>query len=447
MSLEQRLDEATRQALDNAWHQESAASSLERWLDLCEQQGWGRVPADQALLTHVFGASWYFTRFIFYRGPAIASLFDADLDSELAPEVIPQRIEAVDSTQPVEQALESLRVVKNEIMLQVLLADLQQLLSQSAIEHRLTLLAEATLAMALRIFSQGMASPELKDHVGILGMGRMAGYEMNFGSDLDLIFLYPGDSADVFEQASRLIRSLLRGIAMAAPAGSLYEVDMRLRPHGAAGVLITSKQAFEDYHGDQRDIWQRQLMTRSRPVVDGGGLATEALAAINDHIYARYDADYLRTEIRAMRLRVEHELGSPAGRYELKRGRGGIMDVDFISHYLQLRYGTDKPDLQTPSTREALHRLAEHGLLSAEHRDALLQGYDFLKRMESRLRVFDMKAVSTLPREASQLGILGRGMGYGQDEGTAAGEALLQDYLDTTAKLRGIFDEIVHGEA
>lgn len=443
MSLEQRLDEATRLALDNAWHQESAASSLERWLDLCEQQGWGRVPANQALLTQVFGASWYFTRFIFYRGPAIARLFDADLDSELEPEAIDHRIGAIDSTQPIEQALESLRVVKNEIMLQVLLADLQQLLSQSAIEHRLTRLAEATLTMALRIYSQGMASPELKEHIGILGMGRMAGDEMNFGSDLDLIFLYPGDSSDVFEQASRLIRSLLRGIAMAAPAGSLYEVDMRLRPHGAAGVLITSKAAFEDYHNDERDIWQRQLMTRSRPVVDGSGLATEALSAINDHIYARYDAESLRAEIRAMRLRVEHELGSPAGRYELKRGRGGVMDIDFISHYLQLLHGADQPDLQTPSTRLALQRLSEHDWLTAKHRDALLQGYDFLKRMESRLRVFDMKAVSSIPREASQLVILARGMGYGQDDGTAAGEALLRDYLDTTARIRGIFDEIV----
>lgn len=443
MSLEQRLDEATRVALDNAWHQESAASSLERWLDLCEQGGWGRIPADQALLTQVFGASWYFTRFIFYRGPAIAPLFDTDLERELQPDTIEHRVGLIDSTQAVEQALESLRVVKNEIMLQVLLADLQQLLSQSAIEHRLTRLAQATLTMALQIYSQGMASPELKDHIGILGMGRMAGEEMNFGSDLDLIFLYPGDSPELFEQASRLIRSLLRGIAMAAPAGSLYEVDMRLRPHGAAGVLITSKRAFEDYHGDHREIWQRQLMTRSRAVVDGGGLATAALAAINDHIYGHYDPDYLRAEIRAMRLRVEHELGSPAGRYELKRGRGGVMDIDFISHYLQLRHGAEAPDLQTPSTRLALLRLTEHDRLTTEHRDTLLQGYDFLKRMESRLRVFDMKAVSKIPREASQLVILARGMGYGQDDGSAAGEALLQDYLTTTASIRAIFDEIV----
>lgn len=442
MTLEQRLDPETRTALAAAWHRDSAASSLERWLDLCDQQGWGRIPDNQALLTQVFGASWYFTRFVFFRGPQIAPLFDADPNADLQPDSIRWRINAIDLEQDPDQALESLRVVKNEIMLQILLAELQQLVLQAEVENKLTLLAEATLAMALRIYSHRSA-PELEEQLGILGMGRMAGYEMNFGSDLDLIFLYPGESTEIFDQASRLIRSLLRGIAMAAPAGSLYEVDMRLRPHGAAGVLITSQSSFEDYHTAERDIWQRQLMTRCRPVVDGGGLASRALVNISDNIYADYDRAYLRREIRAMRLRVEHELGSPAGRYELKRGKGGIMDVDFISHYLQLCHGAGNTVLKTPSTRQALTRLTEHGLLTADHRDKLLQGYDFLKRMESRLRVFDMKPVSTIPREAAGLLSLARAMGYTAASDEAAADALLEDYLTTVATLRGIFDEIV----
>lgn len=444
MTLNQRIDEPTRVALEQAWHQDSAAASLERWLDLCEQQGWGQVPENLPLLVSVFGASWYFTRFVFYRGPAIQPLFDDQHADTLSAESIRARVEAIDVEQDPEQALEALRIVKNEIMLQILLADLQQMIGQSSMEQRLTDLAEATLAAALRIYTHHKA-PELEDTLGVLGMGRMAGQEMNFGSDLDLIFLYPDESAAVSEQASRLVRALLRGIAMAAPAGSLYDIDMRLRPHGAAGVLVTSQSSFQEYHGEERDIWQRQLMTRCRPVADRGGIASQSLEHVTPHIYAEYDPQYLRQEIHAMRLRVEHELGSPAGRYELKRGKGGVMDIDFISHYLQLSHGIRQPDLRTASTRGALTRLVEHKLLAEADCQLLLEGYDFLKRMEGRLRVFDMKPISSIPREASELTSLARAMGYRNGDDEQSAEALLADYQAVTANNRRVFEAICGG--
>ncbi|MDZ7736128.1 MAG: hypothetical protein U5P41_08525 [Gammaproteobacteria bacterium] len=445
MALAHHLDTHTRQALAEAWHQDSAASSLERWLDLCEQQGWGRMPENLALLTRVFGASWYFTRFIFFRGPAIADVFDSNDVSLLEADFINRHISSVDVEQETEQALESLRIAKNEIMLRILVAELQQSIDQAGVEESLTTLAEATLAVALRIYSNRFAQ-DMEDEIGVLGMGRMAGYEMNFGSDLDLIFLYPGESTAIFEPGLRLIRALLRGIAMAAPAGSLYDVDMRLRPHGAAGVLITSDTAFEEYHSAERDIWQRQLMTRCRPVVDGSGLAARALDRVSTHIYAEYDQDALRREVRAMRLRVENELGKPAGRYELKRGRGGVMDIDFISHFLQLAHGAAEPGLRTASTRRALQLLHQHDLLSQGHCKQLLEGYDFLKRMEGRLRVFDMKPISTISREATGLVSLARAMDYRGETDEEAARILLEDYLTIADGIRQIFDEILPGE-
>lgn len=441
MSLQQQLDADSRQALAEAWHADSAAASLERWLELCEQQDWGKIPNDLPLLIRVFGASWYFTRFVFYRGSAITDIIDADPRPALQREAMQARMQAIDIEQSPDSAMESLRIVKNEIMLQILLAELRQLQHQAMQEACLTDLAELTLDTALRIYMHHTAS-ELEDHLAVLGMGRMAGGEMNFGSDLDLIFLYPDDVPELFEQASKLVRALLRGIAMAAPAGSLYEVDMRLRPHGAAGVLVTSADAFRDYHCSERDIWQRQLMTRCRPVIEAGGLAGRVLADVQPHIYADYDPERLRVEVRDMRARVEHELGSPAGRFELKRGRGGIMDIDFISHYLQLLYGHHDSDFQTPSTRTALERLNQRQRLSDAHCECLLRGYDFLKRMEARLRVFDMKPVSSIARDPESLTTLARALDYQAEDDEAAARQLLGDYHDVTAAVRRAFDEV-----
>lgn len=442
MTFDPRIDTHTRTALESAWHRDSAAASLERWLDLCAQENWGTIPQNLPLLVQVFGASWYFTRFVFYRGPAIVPLFDQADEQALQAEVVRDRIRAIDSSQPTEEALDALRIVKNEIMLQILLADLRGVLDQRALELCLSVLAEATLARALQIYSYAMA-PELDNHLGVLGMGRMAGEEMNFGSDLDLIFLYPHGSQTILEQASKLIRALLRGIAMAAPAGRLYDVDMRLRPHGAAGVLITSDQSFSEYHAADRDIWQRQLMTRCRPMIDGDGLASNVLARVNGHIYADYEPDMLRREIRSMRLRVQHELGSPAGRYEIKRGRGGIMDIDFISHYLQLTHGQVEPALQVASTRTALSLLLERDYLTADQFDCLIRGYDFLKRLEGRLRVFDMKPVSSIPQEPELLVELARAMDCHHKTNMMPGQVLLDSYRTTADSIRQVFDEIV----
>lgn len=443
MTGKQRIDAVTQAALEGAWHRDSAASSLERWLDMSEQEG-SHVPDEHMpVLVQVFGASWYFTRFLFYRGAAAVPLFDPVPKEQFEHTAMGRRLETVLEIAEREAALDALRIMKNEIMLQILLADLRGALELAEVEHALTCLAEQTLNVALTLFSRHGREEEFTGQLGVLGMGRMAGWEMNFGSDLDLIFLHPGESQDMFVQTSALVRALLRGISTAAPTGNLYEIDMRLRPHGSAGALITARQSFEEHHSGDRDIWERQMMTRCRPVADSQGLAGATLETVMPCIYADYDPDYLRREIRGMRARVEHELGHPAGRYELKRGPGGIMDIDFICHYLQLANGHDQPELRTATTRVVLKLLSERGLLSAAMMEQLLEAYDFLKQVESRLRVFDMKSISSFSREPAALVPLARALRLQGETDLAAAEAFLQHYHDVTAGVRAIFNEVL----
>ena len=405
-----------RNAAGMVWRPESAASSMERWEGVRNQEGWGDIPRDAAMLARVFGASWYFTRFLFYAGADAAAFVDEPLPVTGSIALLQRRLRGSGAAVDLEVALDQLRLGKNELMLSALVRWLRGELPAAELEAALTCLAESVLELCLELFE--LTPGHLGEDFAVLGMGRLAGSEMNFGSDLDLIFLLPGAGGHESAEVARRVRRFLRQVSAAAPLGALYEVDMRLRPHGTAGTLITSVRSFVDYHSAEREVWERQMMTRCRPVFDPYGLGARALAQIQPLIYAAPDRIRLRESILAMRLRVERELGRRRGQLELKRGRGGIMDVDFICHYLQLAYGADFPVLQTCSTRAALGAAMQVGLLQKEAGAGLREGYEFLRRLESGLRLYDLKNVSSMSLEPDACEPMARCMGYGADSGT-----------------------------
>jgi len=328
------LQKTLETAMTTAWHEDVARSSMDRWLALCEKNHWQQCPENLELLAMLFGASWYFTRFVFFRGRKTASIFDDVPTLDFTSSSLIDDYLQVSAGDDQETQFEALKIAKNEIMLAILLAQLLKTHDQEEIESALTTLAEATLFCVIQILAGD--DIEVKDNIAILAMGRMAGYEMNFGSDLDLIFLYSGGSQDLGFKFSSFVRKLMRYIGLLSPAGLLYEVDMRLRPHGNSGVLVIREQSFIDYHKGEREIWERQMMTRCRVVVDSGNFASSALTKVTSFVYQGFDDSNLRSEIADMRKLVVDELGSRRGKYDLKRDEGGIMDIDFLTHYLQL---------------------------------------------------------------------------------------------------------------
>jgi len=432
---------SSQDALAKAWYQDVANSSLERWLSLSEKNQWGRCPENLDLLVSLFGASWYFTRFVFFRGRKIADLFDKPRSLDFTSASLIDDFMKMSPKTDQETQFETLKIAKNEIMLTILLAQLSESHGQEEIECALTRLAEAALCCAIQILAAD--DVEITDNIAILAMGRMAGDEMNFGSDLDLIFLYSGGSQELAYKISSFVRKLMRIIGLLSPAGLLYEVDMRLRPHGSSGLLVTRVQSFVDYHQGEREIWERQMMTRCRAVFDGGNIASSALAQIESSIYQKFDEKHLRAEIKAMRQLVVDDLGSRQGKYDLKRGAGGIMDIDFLTHYLQLLYGHENISLRTSSTRMALRKLSEAGKIDNEVSKFLLQAYDRLKTIESHIRVFDMKSISTFPKDVDKNDGLVRSMNYLDDNIENAAGQFIDDYRSITKKTRIIFNDIL----
>jgi len=424
-----QLDQAVQDAIDRAWDPDSAMANMDEGIE--------NLP----LLASLFGASWYFTRLVFYRGPAIAYCFDGDMaEDSFTPDALHHFFSENDIEGDLEDRFDRLRLSKNEKMLQIFLGQLQGKLNEEQTETALTHLAEISLQFALNL-SMAEADARLESPV-ILAMGRMAGYEMNYGSDLDLIFLYSDEETDV-SQLTRRIQLLLRHIATPTACGLLYEIDMRLRPHGTSGTLISPARYFIEYHTEERAIWERQMMTRCRPIADHHELGSEALSQVMPYIYGNYEDARLRTEIVRMRNKVEEELGNPRGKFEVKRGKGGIMDIDFMTHYLQLLHAHDHPELRSASTRQAIRRLQSTGYLSGEALDELLPCYDFLKRVEGALRVADLKSISAFSQNPADVTRLARAMGYidGQPEENA--KRFLDHYQQTTEAVRTLFNSLM----
>ena len=429
------IPEDIEKFLSHAWHEETARNSLERWLDVCNKEHWESKAENLEILIKIFGASWYFTRYLFVCGENSIALIEDSSPALDHKDDFSELLEQAVSISDLEEALNKLREIKNGCMLSLLARYLKGKLQIKELEYRLTLLAEETLRILIELLEKQTPGGRLP--ITILGMGRMAGYEMTFGSDLDLIFLYESEDQELSANIGRTIRMLMRTIAYPSSTGILYEVDMRLRPHGNSGPLVSTYNSFIEYHSGERDIWERQMMTRSRPVLVNSNRWDEIMNEVNGYIYSVYEPDDVKLQIKEMRQRVEKELGSPKGKIDIKRGRGGIMDIDFISHFLQLVHGHENESLQTASTRSALVDAGRLGLIGGDIKEKLLSGYDYLKKTEMVLRLFDLKSVDAFVLDASDMTHLSRAMGCGNDA-----ELFIEEYLQMAGGIREIFNDL-----
>ena len=419
-----------------SWHEEMARNSIERWFQICEQENWGNVPDKISLLIMIFGASWYFTRLTFICSKEVIELIDSNDPSELNKNSFVKTLQAALDYKDMESCVNELRILKNLCMLKILLAYFKKELELEKVEVALTDLAESTLLLLVKILQTDPIHSNFP--VSVLGMGRMAGYEMTFGSDLDLIFLYESEDPELYSIIGRTIRMLLRMIAQATSTWKLYEVDMRLRPHGRSGSLVTSYKSFIEYHSGEKEIWERQMMTRCRPIMIMSNNIDAIMNKVNESVFQTYDAEILREQILSMRIRVQKELGSPKNKYEIKRGKGGIMDIDFISHYFQLLHGKNNKVLRSGSTRHAIRELSNINIINSSVADGLINAYNYLKRVEMCLRLFDLKSVDSFSANEKENVSLARAMGYGDNT-----MEFCEEYVSITSYVRNNFIDLI----
>jgi glutamate-ammonia-ligase adenylyltransferase len=286
----------------------------------------------------------------------------------------------------------------------------------------------------------------------LLALGKLGGREMSYHSDLDLILVYEGDGrtgpppganrfdryelTDNFHFFTELAQRIIKATSYWGPMGRLYQVDMRLRPTGKSGSLVIPLTEFRRYYEEGgAQLWERQALTRARVVFGDAAFAGQVMDAVTQGAYGLPWDPRLAEEIQGMRERLE----ASRSERDVKRGFGGIVDVEFLVQLFQIKYGHDLPALRTPNTWEALEVLRSNGLLAEADYATVLASYNFLRLVESRLRIVHNLSLDELPEKAEDLEKLARRLGFEAGPQGSAGHQFLAELERHTWQTRELF--------
>jgi len=412
-------------------------------------------PGVLRLLVRLFATSEFLSAF-FLRHPEL-------LDSLVRVDLVRVRRSPVDmraelgarmaAAGDLETALDALRRFRHEEFLRIGVHDIEGNLGADEVERQLSDLAEVCLESALALGRRetlartGIPGDPPVDALVVLGMGKLGGAELNYASDLDLIFIYEADPPEWWEGRlaphelfTRIAQRAISALQTPTREGIAYRIDTRLRPSGNQGPLVSSLDSFAAYHATSAQVWERQALIKARPIAGPAALRAELERVLDRFVYGRGLARTEVEEIARMRGRIERERGGgDGGEVRIKTGRGGLVDVEFLVQMLQLRHGHDHPRIRVRSTRAALAELAAAGLLPADEAEALGAGYAFLRALENRLRLEHNAPVEAMEANPETLLALARRLGYGgPDAGAVA--ALTADHARHREAIRDIYD-------
>ena len=355
-----------------------------------------------------------------------------------------------------EMALDTLRRFRHEEFLRIGVHDIERELRVEDASAQLSTLARvcvrAAVGIARRETLRRASLPDEEPTRGfaIVGMGKLGSGELNYNSDLDLIFVYDaGDPAwwagraiPAGEFFARLAQRTISALQTPTREGVAYHIDTRLRPSGNQGTLVSSFAAFEEYHRTSAALWERQALVKARVIVGPAELTRRLEEAIGRSAYSPGLTDTEVAEIADMRERIEHERGDAGPhRVNIKTGRGGLVDIEFLAQMLQLRHGGTHPALRVRATRLALEAAAESGLLPAADALALLDGHAFLRVLESRLRLERDQPVEALDEAVESVLPLARRLGYDGDDADAVAR-FRADHARHRAAIRSVYDRV-----
>lgn len=330
--------------------------------------------------------------------------------------------------------LDALRRFQRRELLRIGAGDLFALLDLPGVTLQLSHLADCLVDLCLGIAARQAGTAA--DGFAVIGMGKLGGAELNYSSDIDLLFLADDDPG----ACRRLGERLIEGLSRVTAEGFLYRVDMRLRPWGRYGPLVSSLAGHAAYMREHARLWERQALLKARLVA---GSETVGNAFLHQAATIVFDGmgPGVRSDIHAMKQRTEAYLlehGRAWG--EVKLGAGSIRDVEFVTQYLQLAHGAARPAVRSHNTLDALHRLAAAGILASDDYRVLADGYTFLRTIEHYLQMMDYRQTSALPAGREDLLYLARRLGY---EGAQADVAFTARYEQYCTAVRRIYQRFL----
>jgi glutamate-ammonia-ligase adenylyltransferase len=406
-------------------------------------------------LAQLLGSSQYVASLLTRTPEALRVLAeDAQLEPRTAATLASAwRQAALRAADPAE-GMRVLRGLRRQELLRIACADLLGRLHIVAVGTALSDVAVATLRVGIDVAQKahaqqsGIDVADLPMDLAVIGMGRLGGAEMGYGSDADVLFVHrprPGaDDAAAASAANNVVHTLRRLLGEPAPDPA-FDIDTDLRPEGRQGALVRSVSSFREYYERWMSVWEVQALLRAVPVAGNEELGAEFVALIDP---IRYPAEGLSAEqvaeIRRIKARVERERlprgADPATHTKL--GRGGLADVEWTVQLLQLLHAAGDPSLRSTATVEGLAALRAAGHLDEEQAEALRAAWDLASRARNAIFLVKGRPSDQLPRPGAELVGVARACGYGPD--MDAGQ-FLDDYRRLTRHARTVVDQVFYG--
>lgn len=387
-------------------------------------------PGAALLLARLGGSSQFLADALRRRPNTLAWLLEPrTMRPWLAEEVAADLAQALAPFALREARLNALRRFKYRHLLRIGARDLLGDADLATTTGELAHLADACLAEALR-WADGLARADWgapldaageETGLAVIGLGKLGGEELNYSSDVDLVFVYGADGrtaggragqVDNGEYFARVCRELVAVLEAVTEEGYAYRVDLRLRPEGRMGALVLSLDRYRDYYRERAELWERQALIKARVSAGDARVGARFLELAREVVYRPGLDARVVPAIRTMKREIDRSLAAKDGAASnVKLGPGGIREIEFLVQALQLLYGGDDPWLRERTTLKAIFRLSERGYLAPDLGRTLSDGYVHLRTVEHRLQILHEFQTHTLPADRRALGLLARRVG------------------------------------
>lgn len=407
-----------------------------------------QYPLYGSFLLRIFGSSQYFADVIVREPGLFRWLTASDVMTRpvSAPALEAELARIMETFARPEKRLDAIKRLHRRELLRIGAQDLLGHAGLASATLQLSVLADAIIGGALRVAHEQVPPPDpsfADIPFCVIGLGKLGGNELNYSSDIDIIFVYGEDAAgraghSAHEFFNRLAGRLVQNLSTANAEGHLYRVDTRLRPESGAGPLAMAAGAMLTYYESRGELWERQMLIKARPVAGALAFGEEFLGRLDSFVYPRTLFEHPGASVARIKARIESAIGSEQN---VKLMAGGIRDCEFIVQALQLLNGGRLRAVRERGTLAAIDRLREHELLSPGEATELTSAYTLYRTVEHRLQTMLNTQTHTLPDADGAMHALARRAGM------ASGEALRAALDAHLAAVRRIFRHVLSAPA
>jgi [glutamine synthetase] adenylyltransferase / [glutamine synthetase]-adenylyl-L-tyrosine phosphorylase len=327
--------------------------------------------------------------------------------------------------------LDALRRFQHWELLRIGACDSFGLMDLRSITVQLSLLADAVVQSALAVHAAELGLDT--NEFCVLAMGKLGGEELNYSSDIDLVFVCSNNASRFWELGQRLIRSLMDTTG----EGFLYRVDMRLRPWGNSGALVTSESDYLDYLSHSAALWEKQALIKARPIAGALAFGSQFIKRVLQ-IAFESPAEDIRKNVMDMKSQIESKLSKQLRTFgDVKSGQGSIRDIEFVTQFLQLKFGRSTKHLRSINTLDGLVRLSDGDCILPPEFRQLSTAYVFLRKIEHSLQLMHYKQVHALPTDEREMLFLARRLDFPDTK------SFVTSYQQHCNQVRAIYEKYI----